>query len=832
MSFRSNSRVSFSQGQHGLPIRWLALVYYNPEAGHEVFANLPSRKESARLAVAILLIASLSLILLLALCHVFVFGVLHLPYIEPVEPAFLSRIPWHTSEIVELYLVSVGCAFAVLTILKLVRVKFVNNVTTMATVAVGGTSFGLAACTAHAVAGGARGLTTVIGIAVISCCTIVGAKFGLEYQNKLLAFWVGLWLTVAGAVGFYVISSLLGGTSIELAGGPAGAATLGGAAGIAFGFSTSSAHGRQLNWVTGVYLSGVFGLAGIIAGSFVWGSRHGTVFGLSLTIASVICILRAYYLPIHAAFLWLFHSAPFSRHPAAWDEMCSVPFADLDRLLVSYFSHQPLAAQSEINKLLTGTAQHKQAVRACIRIVVEKASKCANLSELAHIADTHLTGPTNLQSERALLNEISAKQNSVTRAFTSAEKIRAAEALCDRLESFPVDEFPEFIRDEVLHALEHWKAIAERQLERLKGLESIPYLYKYGRAVDHRHDPFVLRTEIRDDLVRQIQDPHGSSGILLYGRRRLGKTTIITNLEPFVPEDLKSVYVSMQNAKAIESLESLLALIVNTISTAVDVIHAPDSLSLSGFQAALAEINRKLESDRHSLVIAIDEIEILDRKFHDASFSIDILGVIREAIRLYRHVVWLFVSSHQFVELRHRMWSSYFIELHTTRVPPFQLKETLALLCDPLHSLPSDVGSSEPVVKFKPAMWGDEKGIDRIHNESGGWPSIIQLIAQVVVDILNNEHREKANDALIEKALEEAVVRGNNLFDEVIRGECFDSDEWSYLQRFARETELDPSPNQRMMESLWRRELLERRDGRYALKVPIVGRWLRRWYPL
>src|SRR5436853_23857 len=257
----------------------------------------------------------------------------------------------------------------------------------LATALVGGVTFGISGCVAHAVAGGARALLTVVGMLVISCFTIVGVKFGLYYKKIFLAMWVGACLTIVAALGFYVISSALGEEATELAGGIMGAVMMGVTGGFAFGFSISTAHGQAVKWVEVLGLSGAYGLAGLIAGFMVWGGKHGAVFGLSLVVTFFICILRAYYFLIHAAFLWPFRGAHLSRHPAAWDEMCSVPFAGLDLLLVSYYEREPHLATREIDRLYKGTAQREQAVRARIRIVAQKARACSNLVDLARIAD-------------------------------------------------------------------------------------------------------------------------------------------------------------------------------------------------------------------------------------------------------------------------------------------------------------------------------------------------------------------------------------------------------------------------------------------------------------
>jgi len=62
---------------------------------------------------------------------------------------------------------------------------------------------------------------------------------------------------------------------------------------------------------------------------------------------------------------------------------------------------------------------------------------------------------------------------------------------------------------------------------------------------------------------------------------------------------------------------------------------------------------------------------------------------------------------------------------------------------------------------FEPGFWGDG-GIEWIHAEAGGWPHLVQLLAETVVDLFNDaETLEQIDRDLLERAAAEAVMLGN-----------------------------------------------------------------------
>jgi hypothetical protein len=128
--------------------------------------------------------------------------------------------------------------------------------------------------------------------------------------------------------------------------------------------------------------------------------------------------------------------------------------------------------------------------------------------------------------------------------------------------------------------------------------------------------------------------------------------------------------------------------------------------------------------------------------------------------------------------------------------------------------------------RFEPEFWG-ENGIERIQHEAGGWPHLVQLIAETVVDLINDETKRQVDAELFERALNKAIVSGHNVLYQLLRSESILPGEWEYLAAF-RKREMQPPPaNEAIYTSLRRRLLVEEENGEWHLRVPLMARWLK-----
>jgi len=550
-------------------------------------------------------------------------------------------------------------------------------------------------------------------------------------------------------------------------------------------------------------------------------------------------LLRAYYIPVHYIFVFpRLKPQWYPYHPVAWDDLCSLPFPRLDRLLTGYVEIEQEAGRREINRLIDHyPSQRKNALQALCRIVAREAAKETRLSHLDEIVarlpegdKSFLVKTKDVREAVAEIAQLQGRLDTLDRAFLREP---TADLLRKTITIFQaqVSGYPEPLGSEFRQAAANWLAIAEQQYRQVRDIlnrEPAPQVFRAGDPVDSSQEAFILRETALSEIDRQLTLATGCPGLILYARRRMGKSTLLRNLEGFLPVSTRIAVVSMQNPDAFASQSDLLRTLLQAVAKAVpeaglSVVEAP---SLQDFFKRLAECNTQLEKDQRRLLLAIDEYENLDRKLGEGVFGEDLLATLRESIQYHRRIVWVFAGSHSIEELTHAPWPSYLISARTVEIPPFSPAETRRLLTEPLrHSrLWKDDDPRRP--RFAPGFWG-EGGIERIHAEAAGWPHLVQLLAETCVDLCNDREQAEVDAALLEQAVTKALTAGDTVLRQLLRGEASEA-EWAYINGFRRHDTQPPPQDEDVWRGLRRRLLVEEAEGgAWRLRVPLLQRWLR-----
>lgn len=616
----------------------------------------------------------------------------------------------------------------------------------------------------------------------------------------------------------------------------------GGAPGLAASIADSSErHGARA--VRGLKI-GIFTpfLYTLISGHPGGGLAFGIAFMVTSVLAYPLVLFAPYYryilyFPTHFFLLWPRTRAERYRfHPAiVWPDHCPFSFPGLDRILVRYAERDPEAGQREIDRFIKEyPGLRKDALRARTILVVRHAAATTDLARLDEILAV-LPREVNRLFKRFSrfrlrvhkVTTLQARIDTLDRLFLREPY---ANLLLNELETLERQAagFKPPLATELRNAARQWIVIARRQLDAARAAvtrEPTHQVFRAGDPVNRASEAFVLRAAILSELERQVMLASGCPGLLVYGRRRIGKSTLLRNLEGLLPPRVLLVSLSMQEARAFTSLSDLVALVARRIEAVLpETGELPGDLK--GFEQFLDAAQKRLDAEDRRLLLAIDEYENLDHKIGEGIFSEDLLAVLRESIQTHRRLIWTFAGSHGIDELTHAPWSSYLVSARTIEVTPFEPVETRLLLTEPLKhsSLWRDSGAETP--RFEPGFWGGG-GIERIHAEAGGWPHLVQLIAETVVDLVNDTGGASVDGVLLERALDRAVVRGNNVFLELLERESRLPGEWDYLRAFRRVEEQPVPDDEAMDRSLRRRRLVVEEDGRYRLRVPLMGRWLR-----
>lgn len=561
--------------------------------------------------------------------------------------------------------------------------------------------------------------------------------------------------------------------------------------------------------------------------------------GLITSITAAFFSLRLYYYPFHLALVWPKPRASlYDYHPVAWDMLCSIPFLGLHRLLITLSESMPKKGDSEIERLATEyPSQRLQALYARTILLARKSALISDLSRLDSVLAQLPSGAIKFLSQTGQLREWVAEivYLQVRLSTTTRPSFRepAAEILCKEIENFRhrIAGFYLPLASEFRLAALEWEKIAEHQLaeaRRATSKEPLKSIFQAGAPIDCYQEAFVRRFSIIEELEQEISSSNGCPGLILYGQRRTGKSTILRNLTGFLSQHTLMSFVSMQSPELFLSKKSFVRSIIGEIQKTLPNLSNPygPSATLSSLFKFLTACNQHLESEGKRILLAVDEYEMIDVKIGRDVLPLDLLNTIRESIQTHRRITWIFAGSHEIYELTNAPWTSYLVSARTIEVPAFTEAETRLLLTEPMKHSSLWRNNEEKRPRFADSFWG-EGGIERIHSEAGGWPHLVQLIAERIVDLVNEEEVSQVTPDLFQRALDKSIVRGQNVLYELMRRESTLPGEWEYLLAFKKAETQAPPQDEKIAASLRRRLLIAEENGEWRLRVPLMARWLK-----
>jgi hypothetical protein len=122
---------------------------------------------------------------------------------------------------------------------------------------------------------------------------------------------------------------------------------------------------------------------------------------------------------------------------------------------------------------------------------------------------------------------------------------------------------------------------------------------------------------------------------------------------------------------------------------------------------------------------------------------------------------------------------------------------------------------------------GGQHGIEWIHQETGGWPHLVQLVAGTAVDLVNDANVQSLDRDMLERAADRSIVDGDTVLRMLMRGESALPGEWDYLTGFRSKEEQPPPQDEAIFQSLRHRQLVTEEGGMWRLRVPLMHHWLR-----
>ena len=354
-------------------------------------------------------------------------------------------------------------------------------------------------------------------------------------------------------------------------------------------------------------------------------------------------------------------------------------------------------------------------------------------------------------------------------------------------------------------------------------------------------NPFVVGTPLRAteqdvfkgrrEVVAAIEDHFLSSdrspALLLYGDRRIGKSSVLLNLSRLMSSEFVPVHVDLQDARLGESdgrfchqLAAKIAEALRSQEEGIDLKKPEPEEFLSHPFSALGDVLDQTESlarqRKKRILVAFDEYEQLEKRLTKNTLTVEILNQIRNVIQHRARINVLLAGSHRFRDLTAVNWPDYLINTKVVKLGFLAEEEARELLTAPVPDVSYALDALEAVLSVT-------------HRH----PLLLQAIGFELVQSLNKRSaREVTVDDVADAA--EKVVNATEMYFSYTWSETCSEDERDLLRICATNGDVKwtSARDQEIVDGLCRKEILKRTDdGHVRFAIELLRRWIVRNHP-
>ena len=526
-------------------------------------------------------------------------------------------------------------------------------------------------------------------------------------------------------------------------------------------------------------------------------------------------------------------------HSAFWDEHQRLRLFGLDEHILLVMERNPSEGRAAIEYLSTSN-QRWAAQAAQIELEARWLESCQTAEVIASVhrslAAGELAGPAS-----ALLRSFSRISQDVMAALQQGSAYNQRLALSgieDRLDSL----VRELTRSSERYAVRFrsiatsWRksvAAFERDLaETIELRQEIDNPYVIGVPLTEQQEIFVGRTDIGARIEQLLLDRRRPP-LLLYGQRRLGKTSLLNNLGRLLPSTIIPLFIDLQGPASQASdhagfFYNIARGMINSARRQRNLILPPlprDKLVVDPFtyfDEWLDEVEQVLQ--QHTALVALDEFEALDSAIAKGNLDGEaLLNMMRHLIQHRPQFKILLTSSQSLDEFQR--WSSYLINIQVVHIGYLNESEARQLI-------------ERPVKNF--GLRFETQASQRVLGLTRGHPFLVQLLCGEIVAYKNEQDptiRRLARLDDVEAVISEVLQRGSFFFADIERNQI-DANGLSLLRYLAGQGEKavverqalanqieQPGVLEQTLTRLTRRELIEPVSDGYRFQVELIRRW-------
>ncbi len=358
-------------------------------------------------------------------------------------------------------------------------------------------------------------------------------------------------------------------------------------------------------------------------------------------------------------------------------------------------------------------------------------------------------------------------------------------------------------------------------------------------------DPVIGKRFVgREDILRELQSMWSGdnlSSVVLYGHRRMGKTSILRNLEAYLPPNVSVIYINLQRLATVTSLAEVLLTMAEEIAQTL-AIDAPEEEKISQhpemyFNRYLDRLMRQIlpEKAKTGLIIALDEFEIIEDLIEANTLPRNFLGYLRSLVQSSPRLAFVFAGLHTLEEMTADYFHPFFGSVYPIPVSFLSPESTRVILANP-------VGEDEDFpLDYTPSA------LDKIYQLTHGQPYLVQLIGFHLVRFYNKQvfELQRPQDIRfqvedVEKAIDaEFFQRGNYYFTGVWKQAKQDAAgqqeilivlsphlQGLTLADLLSSTGLTATTLDWALKTLENHHVIECQDCRYRIAVELFRRWV------
>jgi AAA ATPase domain len=618
----------------------------------------------------------------------------------------------------------------------------------------------------------------------------------------------------------------------------------------------------------GIAVAGAFGLAlGIPVGDsgfyydtftngILAGVREGLIFGIGFLFFYLVSYYRLPLYPISAYSAFRAHLASRRqpqrtlyclRHSSLhWDECVFLPLPYLKSMLLLASKEDLDETLEEINFIVRERIQQRLAAQAAAyELALRELERRTILRDIgqAHeqlamlLPHQMRSMSSNAETVFRFLDDASREAASYIAQINKQARHEALERMIGSLQA--TRQYKAFPSAELNHHLNtvisQWSMLAEQGKETLQSISGRLYIenpYVPGHPLERGDSLFVGRDDIIQKLGQALQQKYHPT-FLLYGERRMGKSSILKQLPVLLGPHYIPVFYDLQAPGMIASTAAFFATIAAGIKKQLSDRGLPvQQLDRSQFEQAqqmdeievyalfdqwYTAIDQALDQINCVLILMFDEFEKLEDAEERGSINLNLLfNWLRSVMQNHPHMALLF-SGAKLVGDMGRSWAGYFVSVEHIKISFLRAADTHNLIVQPI-----------------PHIFNDEVA-EEIMRVTHNHPFLVQAICKSTIEILNDDSREQAT-------VEDVLTSVGAVFETWagyfwdLWNRCDPDQQTSLLalpafraaevDQIVERSELGEQEVFLALEKLQMRDLVVRDGSVYQLAIPLFARWV------